>query len=245
MASDISYQTPLKTIVAYTSDELQKSQGDFDMMWLLGLRALTELNFDISAEPITVRLPVSANKTVPFPTFCLSWTKIGLMDHNGQINDLKINRALTTFRDNNPNRLSQITPDINSGINSLAVLPYYANFYYNSGVFQLFGLGGGMVTYGECNVDETNRVVILAPDFKYPDIMFECTTTPQKCGDYPVPTYLQEAVIMFIKWKLKMATAQDFYAEVTKARRRAPKKKFILQSFNQVIRESGGMYLKA
>lgn len=245
MPSDIGYNTPLKTIVAYAVDELKKSEGDFDSMWLLGLRCLTELNFDISAQPKTVRLPVSPNQTVPFPADCLSWSKIGLLDNNGQINTLKINNGLTTFRDNNPNRLSQLTPDIDTTVGGLATFPYYANFYYNAGLFQLYGLGNGLVQYGSCRVDEANRVVVLAPDFAYTDIMFEYISSPQKSGDYPVPTYMQEAIIAFIKYKMKLGTRDEYTAEVIKARRRQNNKKVILQTLNQVLRESNGFKMRS
>jgi len=245
MASDIGHVTPLKTIVAYFLDECGKSFGDEDQAWLLGLRCLVELNFDISAQPKTVRIPKDANQTVPFPSDCLSWSKVGILDHNGQINTLKINNALTTWRDLNPNRLGDLTPDINTTIGTLSVFPYYANFYYNGGLFQLFGLGNGLVQYGECRVDEDNRVVILAPDFKYDDIMFEYISSPQKSGDYPVPTYLQEAVIAFIKYKMKLGTRDEYTAEVIKARRRQNNKKVILQTLNQVLRESQAQKLRS
>lgn len=247
MASDIGYVTPLKTIVAYTLDELDKSVGDEDKVWLLGLRALTELNFDISAQPKTVRLPKSGNNTVPFPSDCLSWSKIGLENENGEIVTLKINNALTTFRDNNPNRLSDLTPDLNtiSLTGSLSVFPFYANYYYNGGLFQLFGVGNGIVTYGECKVDEANRVIILGTDFRYDDIMFEYISSPQKSGDYPVPTYLQEAIIAFIKYKLKLGSREEYIGEVIKARRRQNNKKVVLQTLNQVLRESNGFKLRS
>ena len=48
MATDIDYYTPLKTIVSYMMDANSKSEGDQDQAWLLGLRALTDLNYEIS-----------------------------------------------------------------------------------------------------------------------------------------------------------------------------------------------------
>lgn len=243
--TDITPYTPLRTIVSYTLDETNRSVADEDKLWILGLRALTDLTFDISGQTKTVRLPVLGNKTVPFPSDCLSWSKIGVLDEKGQVNTLKINNALTTFRDNNPNRLEDLTADINNGGASQALVPYYANYYYGGGVYQLFGVGGGVITYGECKVDEKNRVVILPPDFRYDSIIFEEISSPERDPDYSVMTILQEAIIAFIKWKLKLGTEQQYYAESIKARRRMPKKKFILQSFNQVIRESNGMKLRS
>jgi hypothetical protein len=245
MATELGTYTSLRTIVSYSLDELMKSSGDEDMLWILGLRGYTMITRDFAGQPRTVRLPVLGNKTVPFPAGCLSWSKIGLLDNEGQINTLRINTALTTFRDNNPNRLSNLTPDINDSIGEVALVPYYSNYYYGGSVYQLYGVGNGVITYGECNVDEENRVVMLPPHFKYDAIMFEYISLPETDSDYQVPTNLQEAIIAFIKWKLKLISRQEFYAECTAARRIMPKKKVILQTLNQVIRESDGFKLKS
>src|SRR6267154_1693144 len=87
---------PLKMVIAFFLDQYNKSEGDFDRMWILGMRGLVELNFDISAEPKTVRLPVLPNFTVALPNDFLSWIKIGIMDSHGQVSTLKINNSLTT-----------------------------------------------------------------------------------------------------------------------------------------------------
>lgn len=226
-------------------DEELKSHADFDRCWIIALRGLVVMEFDIAGQPQTVRLPVAPNKTVAFPDGLLSWSKIGLVDDNGQINTLKINTALTTFRDNNPNRLSDLNPDINTSIGSLAVVPYYANYYYNGNAYNLYGYGNGVITYGDCNVDEKNRVIILEPNFKYSDILVEGIVAPSKESDYQIFTCLQEALIMFIRWKLKLAKREEFYAEMTAGRRRLPKKKFVLQTINQVLRESDGMKMRS
>lgn len=241
----IQLYTPLKSVVAMAIDELDKSMGDFDKAWVLGLRCLTTLNFDVSGQTKTVRLPVLANKTVPFPADLLSWTKIGILDSSGQINTLRVNNALTTFRDNNPNRLQSLTPDINDSTGSQALVPYYANYYFGGNCYQLFGLGNGVVTYGDCKVDELNKVFILEPNFVYDSLMIEYLSAPFKDDDYQVPTCLNEAVIAWIKWKMKQGAREEYYAAVTTGRRSLPKKKVILQSLNQVLRESEGGKLRS
>lgn len=245
MSNEIGYYTQLKTIVAYALDECDKSVGDMDKVWILALRALVEINFEIAAQPQTVRLPVLPNQTVMLPFNCLSWSKIGILDDKGQINTLRVNNALTTFRDNNPERLSDLTPNINNSIGSLALVPYYSNYYYGGGVYQLYGVGNGVITYGDCKVDEKNRVILLSPEFKYDSIMLEFIGPPEKDDEYFVPTCLQEAIIAFIKWKLKLGNEQQYYAEVIKGRRRLPKKKVDLQTINQVIRESNAGKLRS
>jgi hypothetical protein len=243
--TDMTPYTPLKRMVAYALDEVEKSEADFDRCWILAFRAITLMNFQVAGQTVTVRLPVLGNKTVPLPANCLSWTKIGILDDRGQINTLRINNALTTFRDNNPNRLEDLTPNINTSIGSLALVPYYSNYYYGGGCYQLYGIGNGVITYGDCKVDEANRVIILNIDFKYDSIMLEFIDCPEKNNDYEFFTCLQEAVIAFIKWKLKLGSREEFYAAVTEGRRSLPKKKVELQSINQIIRESEGFKLRS
>jgi hypothetical protein len=241
---NIGTLTPLKTIVAYCLDESDKSVGDFDKCWILAFRGLVDANYDIAAQPKTVRLPVLGNQTIPLPADCLSVSKIGILNEKGEINALKINNALTTWRDNNPNRLQDLVPNINDGIGNFPIIPFY-NYYYAGGVYQLYGVGGGLITYGDCRIDERNRVIIFNEDFQYHDVMLEYITAPEKDTDFQVPTCMQEAIVAFVKWKLKLATPQDYYAELTKARRRMPNKKFILQSFNEVIRRADAQKLRS
>lgn len=241
----ISSYVPLKTCVAYYLDEIDKSQGDQDRCWLLALRGLVDLHQDISAEPRTVRLTLLGNKTVPFPADCLSWSKIGLLNSSGEISTLRINTALTTYRDTNPNRIQDLTPNINDSIGALGTTPFYFNYYYDGGYYSLFGVGGGLVQYGSCSVDEINRLVILPPDFQYANIMFEYLSSPEKNEDYMVPLALQEAIIAFISWKMKTGTRQDYYAAAISGRRRLGGKKVTLQGIAQAIRETSGMYLKS
>jgi len=242
--SDILPEVPLLRIVDYVLDECNKSQGDRDKYWILAFRGLVDLMFDISAHPVTLRIPVQPNMTVPFPPGCISWTKIGILNNNGEISTLRINNALTTWKDLNPNRLVDLTPDITDSLPTLIQSPFYLNYFYD-GVYQpLFGVGGGLIQYGDCRVDDENRIVVLQPDFKYSSILFECIYSPKRDGDYKVPLLLQECLIAFIKWKDKQGTYQEYIAAKIEARRRLPKKKFVLQKINQVIRESETMKLR-
>jgi hypothetical protein len=237
---------PLKMVVAYFLDQYDMSDGDEDKLWIIALRGLVELNYDISAEPKTVRLPVGANMTVQYPSDLLTWIKIGILDSNGQVSTLKINNALTTFRDTNPARLGSLnSPDITDTMLNMTSAPIFFNYYNNGYYNNFYGIGGGLVQYGECRVDDKNGVIILAPDFKYSSILLEYISSPERDEDYKVPLVLQEAVIAWLAWKTKKGSAQEFYGEVTKSRRRLPGKKITLQEVNQYIRESSGGYLHA
>lgn len=246
MGTFVSKYAPLDDIVTMFMDQYDKSEGDRDRFWKIGMRGCVELNYEISAEPKTTQEPVQPNKTVFFPNGCLSWTKLGLIDAKGQISTLKINTALTTLRDLNPLRLNAIAiPQVMSGVQALPTANAFLNYYNNGSYDNYFGIGGGLQQYGECRVDEKNRVVIMPADFPYSSILFECISSPEMDPDFTVDLALQESIIAFIAWKLKLGTAQEFYAEAIKSRRRLPGKKITLQQVNQVIRESSGGYLHA
>lgn|SRR5574341_572387 len=245
MPSDIQQYEPLKTIVSYMIDETNESIGSFDRAWVLGFRALTDMFFDVTAEAITVRLPVSGNKTVAFPSDYISWVKIGILNANGEVNTLKINNALTTYKDTNPNRLEKLTADITDAAPLLLGSPFYLNYYYNNTYQPLFGVGGGLIQYGECRVDDKNNLIILSPDFRFDSIILEYISSPEKNGDYQVPTIAREAIIAFIKWKSKTGSRDEYYAAKIETRRRMPKKKVSLQHINQVLRESEAQKLRS
>src|SRR5712675_1406053 len=136
--TDILPFTPLRTIISYALDEEQKSSGSEDRCWLLGLRGLSELNYEIGAQPKTIQLALNPNFTADFPNDCLSWSKVGLQDNNGELAVLKINTAITTYRDNNPNRLGDLTVQIDDGIGNFPIIPFY-NYYYSGNCYQLYG----------------------------------------------------------------------------------------------------------
>lgn len=232
----------LKSVVAYFCDQYDRSDGDQDKFWILGLRGLENMHYNISAEPKTVRLPVDANQTVRFPADYVDWVKIGLLNNQGEVSTLKINNALTTFRDNNPNRLALLTPDINNGWVGNFNAPYLN--YYNDGLYETFyGIGqSGLIQYGECRVDEKNNVVVLSPTFQYSSIIFEYISCPERDMDYLVDRRLREALIAFIAWKCKLDTRENFYGAQIEARRMIQPVE--MQSFNETIRRNERFTLK-
>lgn len=234
----------LKTVVSYCLDANNKSIASFDRAWVLAFRGLVDLHRSIAAQPKTVRLPVEGNKTVILPADYVSWSKIGVLNNQGEVCSLRINNGLSTFRDNNPNRLTQIAADITGGVTTDGQ-PIYLNYYENGACYHVYGIGAGLITYGDCRVDEANNLVVLGPDFAYDSIIMEYLSNPQADGDYQVEVALQEALIAFIEWKLKLAPEQSYYDRVIEARRSMPHKKVTLQSLNQIVREGGGFYLKA
>lgn len=246
MANELSKFIPLKQVVSYALDEIDSSYASFDKAWILGLRGLVDLNFDISAEPKTIRIPLQGNKTAQIPRDCISWTKIGVLDNRGEISTLKINNAITTWMGTSPNRIQKIEESqVNDSVGGLAGAPLYLNYYYNGNYANLYGVGNGLIQYGECRVDDKNQIIIFHPDFKYDSVLFEYISSPERDEDYQIELRFQEAIIAFIKWKMNKGTERDYYNEVIKGRRRGGKKKVTLQQIQQVLREDGGMKLQS
>ncbi len=247
MSSDLGKYVELKRIVSYCLDQHDLNyQRYFDKCWVLAFRGMVDIGFNMSFEPKTIKLPLNGNQTATFPNDYIAWSKIGLQDANGGINTLKINNSLTTYADNSPNRIEKIEDlQVNDSIGILTDTPAYLNYYYNGGYENLFGVGNGVITHGQCRVDEKNNLIIFPPDFRYDSVLFEYISSPQRDGDYQVETLLQEALIAFIEWKLKLGTDRDYYGRCVEARRRMNNKKITLQTINQVIRESNGMKLRA
>lgn len=245
MASDITKYVKLKTIVSYALDECSKSMGDFDKAWIFAFRALVDIGLNISFEPITVRLTVNTdNFTATLPAGYLRWTKIGVLNESGEVAYLRRNTSLTKWRDNNPNRLAAIFPDIqDQDISQFAQSPYFYNYYFGNTYSPYFGFGNGLVTYGDFDVDEVNNIIVLGTQYCFADLLLEYLGSPQQNNDYTIQIVCQEAVIAFIKWKFKMGTEQEFYNRLIEARRKL--KPITLQEIEQAIRENQKYSLKA
>jgi hypothetical protein len=233
---------PLQECVAEFLYQYDKSTGDMDKAWVFAYRGLESMHFNIASEPKTIRIPVLANKTVMFPNDYVSWVKIGLLNEQGEVVTLRVNNSLSTFRDDNPNRLSLLTADVNNGINDGDFAGAYINYWNGVGYQPLYGVGHGIQEFGTCRVDETNNLILLGTDFKYDSIILEYISCPQKDTDYKIDRRLREPLISFIAWKFKLDTDTNYYARLTESRRMISP--FNLQTFNQVIREQNKFSLK-
>lgn len=244
MSTDVLPYTALKTIVAMALDEETKSFADFDKCWVFAFRGLVHMHYQTMAQPKTLRVVLEGNKTAIFPVDCLTVHKVGLINNNGELETLYVNNNLTTYKDTRVDRIENLTADVTDEINSNNSVPFY-NFYNGGHCYNLWGLRRGVVTHGDCRIDEENRIILLDPQFSYDAVMVEYLPSPQRDDDYQVPTYYMEAIIAFVRWKLKLAPAQEFYGAWTAARRCQPNKKINLTKFNQTFRESTGMKLRS
>ncbi len=243
MSNFFSKYVQLKTIVSYFLDQNNMSVGDFDKAWVIGFRAIADIGLNISFEPVSVRLPVNGNFTVSLPSDYIKWTKVGVLNASGEVSTLRVNNSLTKFRDNNPNRIAAITPNIpDTDFNNLVFSPYFLNYFGNN-YSPLFGLGGGLVQYGDFTVDEKNRVIVLSETYPFADILLEYISSPEQNEDYQIEIVCQEAVIAFLEWKFRVGSEKDYYSRLIEARRKL--KPVTLQEWNQVLRENTKYCLKS
>lgn len=240
----MQYVKLLDVVASFLDENVKQGLYDRDRIWVIALRGLTKINRQFAGQPKTLRIPKNLNNTVTLPSDYDSWCKIGLVDTHGEISTLKINTALTTYADNSPQRLQKLAQvQVNDADDSLNNNLLWLNYYYNGGYVNLYGVGNGVINYGECRVDERNNVIIMPPDFMYDSILLEYLTVPERDVDYMVQDVLTEAIIAFINWKTKLGSREQFYAECIEARRNI--KPVILQTINQVIRESQSMKLRS
>lgn len=246
MSTDLSSYVPLKEVVGYVLDANGKSMKDFDKCWLIAFRGLAYMGLQAAFELKTIRIPVKSNKTAPFPRDYIMWSKIGILNQSGEMSCLKINNSLSKFKDTNPNRIERLTPDVtDSWLDNFPNFPYFINYYMNGYYTPLFGIGNGVIHYGSCTVDEKNRVVVLDPDFAFDHIMFEYVYAPQQDSDYQIQLCLQEALIAWCEWKLKLGPEQTFWTFFKGGRRSLPGNRMTEQEISTAIRAYHGYKLKS
>jgi hypothetical protein len=154
----------------------------------------------------TVNLTVNANKTVTLPDDYLQWIRIGNFNDVGELQVLAVNNNLTTFKDNNPNRVGDIASQIGNIQTSLVGDDFWglftigdnANGNYNQ---QPFGLGSRLLTAGECSVDIANRIILLNTSFPYPNVVLQYISSPEQDFDYQLPMQFQEAMMAWLSWQ--------------------------------------------
>ena len=167
------------------------------------------------------------------------------MNASWEVETLKVNRTLSKFKDTNPNRQQYLHPDAPEGDwNDIALNPYFLNYYFGNWYTPLFGVGNGIVTYGDVNVDEDNKIIIFGKHYPFTDCTLEYISAPERNPDYQIETCMVEAVIAFIAWQEKLNTEQNFYNWYKVGRGSLPGKKRTLQDINQAIRENHGYKIK-
>lgn len=181
-------------------DESEQSNTKYFKLWNLAYRALTELGLDFFFSVKSVKLPVNPNLTVTLPEDYLNYTKVGILDNQGQIIPLSVNNNLTTSFDLQPTRLEQVVdPTIVTAYSPQGIV--WWNYWNGYGLSNLYGLPSGSPFVGQFKIDAGNGVVVLDINFTFDYIMLEYIAAPMPGGEYYVPVQFKEAVISYLRWK--------------------------------------------
>ena len=181
-------------------DESEQGNHKYFKLWNLAYRALTELGLDFFYSVKSVKLPVNANLTVTLPADYLNYTKVGILNAQGEIIPLSVNNNLTTAFDMQPSRLSQTQdPTVFTGYSPQGIV--WWNYWNGYGLSNLYGLPSGSPFVGNFKIDNKNGVIVLDENFMFDYVMLEYISSPQQGQDYYVPIQFKEAVISYLRWK--------------------------------------------
>ena len=253
--NQIERMVKLSDCVNMYIDESRQSSKDFRRLWVLAFRGLTDIGLDVSWTPKTTLINVNANLTANVPIDFIDWVRVGVFNSFGEIATLRVNEELTTYKDNNPNRISDIQSQIGQDANYLQY-PYWWGGWDDNGYEHYFGAGSSLIQAGECKFDKNNNIIILDPYFAYTQIVLQYIASPIMDDDYAIDLKCQEALIAFIRWKdaqslpssrmvnisEKQLRQKEYYSQKKLARKRI--KPFRMQISEQYSREAERLAVK-
>lgn len=169
----------------------------------LAFRCMDELGLDFFYQISTFALPINANQTVNIPANVLRYTKVGVLNPQGEIISLLRDDNLTTYADLLPTRISTIQDLAPADtLGSLNTSPWAYNNYWNGNNFcTLYGLPSGGPFIGSFKYDEANSVIVLDINFPFDYIILEAVVSPEEGQEYYVPVQFKETIIAYLSWK--------------------------------------------
>mgnify|MGYP007027865246 CR=1 FL=1 len=186
-------------VTAYL-DESEQSNQKYFKIWHLAFRALTELGLDAFYVIRSVKLPVNANLTVTLPADYLNYSKVGVLNQQGEIIPMGVNNNLTTAFDLSPTRLEQTQDNtIPTQLDEQGV--WWFNYWNGYAFGPIYGLPSGTPHIGTFKIDNANGVIVLSENFSYEYVMLEYLASPKEGGEYYLPIQFKEAVIAYLRWK--------------------------------------------
>lgn len=200
MSQHLSYVT-LESIVQDYLTEGELPNHKYFKVWHLAYRGMEQLGLDAFYKIQTVKLPVNSNYTAVLPSDYVNWTKVGVLNDNGEIIPLYQNDKMTTFADLSSTRLEQTQDntlwdwDVNN----------WNNYWNGQAFINIYGTPSGAPFVGSFKIDNENGVMLLDEKFKYDYVMIEYVASPQQGQEYYVPVQFREALIAWLWWKDKRA----------------------------------------
>ena len=189
----------LDTVVNMYLDRSEQSIHKYYKCWQLAFSGMEEMGLDFFYQIKSVKLPVLQNLTVPIPDDYINYTKVGVLNSQGEIIPMGYNSNLTTYADLLPNRLQQ-TED-NTIVDLIQFnTPIWYNYWNNGAFSNLYGLPSGSPFIGSFKVDNHNGVILLNETFGYEYIMLEYVAAPKQGEEYYLPIHFKTALMWYIAY---------------------------------------------
>jgi hypothetical protein len=191
----------LESVIYDYIDESEQSQNKYAKLYNIAYRGMEQLGIDFFYRIKSVKLPVdTTNFTVKLPPDYLNYTKIGVLNANGEIIPLKFNNKMTFFSDTLPDRIEK-TQD-NTLVNwYLQNTPMFYNYWDGYGFTNIYGLPSGSPNVGSFNIDDSAGVILLNESFSYPYVMIEYLSSPNPDEQYMIPMVFREALLAWLSWR--------------------------------------------
>lgn len=189
----------LDTVINLYLDRSEQSVHKYFKCWQLAFSGMEELGLDFFYQIKSLKLPVNSNLTVNLPDDYLNYSKVGVLNNQGEIIPMGYNSNLTTYADLLPNR-EQLTQDDTLVDLTQFNTPIWYN-YWNNGVFsQLYGLPSGSPFIGTFKIDNHNGVLLLSQNYGYEYVMLEYVATPKQGEEYYIPIQFKTALMWYIAY---------------------------------------------
>ena len=189
----------LDTVINLYLDRSEQSIHKYYKCWQLAFSGMEELGLDFFYQIKSVKLPVNSNLTVSLPDDYLNYSKVGVLNSQGEIIPMGYNSKLTTFADLLPDRLAKTQDSTIADIIQFNT-PIWYNYWSNGAFSNLYGLPSGSPFVGSFKVDNANGVILLSENFGYDYIMLEYVASPKQGEEYYIPIQFKTALMWYIAY---------------------------------------------
>ena len=186
-------------ITAYI-DRAELSNHKYFKLWHIAFEGMQDMGLDSFYLVKAVKLPVNANLTVTLPADYLNYSKVGVLNQQGEIIPMGINNKLTVAFDLQPTRVEQTQDNtIPTQYNGNGI--WWYNYWNGSGIGNVYGLPSGSPFVGSFKIDNANGVIVLSENFSYSYVMLEYVSSPAPGGEYYIPVQFRTALIAYLGWQ--------------------------------------------
>jgi hypothetical protein len=200
MAKDTAQWVELAEIIYQYIDQAKMNSSEFRRLWPIAVRGVEEVGLDVFLTAKTEKLMVNANKTVDLPSDYIGFSKVGVLNPDGEVSTLRKNNNLTSYKIDQSDRLTS-NYDGTSGNNYRLQDMAYVNYYDGARYVNVFGAGAKLNTMGTFDIDEEKCILYLDNEFGFDYVILEYFSSPADDPNYKIPIQVKEAVLSYIAWK--------------------------------------------